>query len=201
MKNDATTELGLAWGNSDPEAAARWVDENVFTENAPAGAASLTSAWVRTDIEAATEWVESLDSDSPARKEAIRALAFHLGEIDPTRGLAWISRLKPEDRNLIIVNFAASWSDSDPQAAANWMRFQSAGIDPRTRDQAASPSSTAGLPTNRKPPTHRTGSTTWQTVNSKRMPRQPSPRAMPRRLPQRRCHGRRASMIHSGSKT
>jgi len=136
MKNDATTELGLAWGNSDPEAAARWVDENIFTENAPAGAASLTSAWVRTDIEAATEWVESLDRDSPARKEAIRALAFHLGEIDPTRGLAWISRLKPEDRNLIIVNFAASWSDSDPQAAANWMRFQSAGIDPRTRDQA-----------------------------------------------------------------
>ncbi|MGI9241468.1 MAG: hypothetical protein ACR2RV_11750 [Verrucomicrobiales bacterium] len=136
MKNDATAELGLAWGKSDPQAAAQWVDENIFTENAPAGAASLTSAWARIDIEAATEWVDSLDIDAPARKEAIRALAFHLGEIDPTRGLAWLARLKPEDRNLIIVNFAASWSDSSPQAAANWMRYQSGSIDPRTRDQA-----------------------------------------------------------------
>lgn len=136
MKNDATTELGLAWGASDPEAAARWVDENIFTENAPAGAASLTSAWVKVDAEAATAWVESLDADAPARDEAFKALAFHLGGLDPTRGLAWMSRLKPEDRNLIIVNFAAAWSDSDPQAAADWMRFQSGSIDPRIRDQA-----------------------------------------------------------------
>ena len=110
MKDDATTELGLAWGSSDPEAAARWVDENIFTENAPAGAASLTSAWVKVDVDAATEWVESLDIDAPARDEALKALAFHLGELDATRGLAWLARLKPKDRNLIVVNFAAAWS-------------------------------------------------------------------------------------------
>jgi hypothetical protein len=136
MKDDATTELGLAWGSSDPEAAARWVDENIFTENAPAGAASLTSAWVKVDVDGATEWVESLDIDAPARDEALKALAFHLGELDATRGLAWLARLKPKDRNLIIVNFAAAWSESDPRAAANWIRFQSGSIDPRIRDQA-----------------------------------------------------------------
>jgi hypothetical protein len=136
LKNDATAELGLAWGKRDPRAAAKWVDENIFTENAPAGAASLTSAWVKIDIEAATEWVESLDADAPARSEAIKALAYHLGEIDPQRGKAWIARLKPHDRKLILVNFATSWSTAEPRAAANWLRFQAGGIDSGVRDQA-----------------------------------------------------------------
>ncbi|MFT5108596.1 MAG: hypothetical protein ACI9UA_004240, partial [Pseudoalteromonas tetraodonis] len=137
MKNDATTELGIAWGALDPAAASQWVEENIFTENAPAGAASLTSAWAQNDIEAATTWVASLDADTPARAEAIKALAFHLGGLDPQRGLAWLGRLKPGDRNLIVVNFAAAWSDKDPRSAANWLRYQAGDIDPRTRDQAS----------------------------------------------------------------
>ena len=136
LKNDATAELGLTWGTLDPAATAQWVEENIFTENAPAGAASLTSAWARADFEAATEWIETLDVDSPARKEAMKTLANQLGELDPVRGLSWIGRLDEEDRNLIAVNFAASWSDHDPRAAANWLRFQAGDIDPGTRDLA-----------------------------------------------------------------
>jgi hypothetical protein len=137
LKNDATAELGLAWGKADPAAASRWVDENIFTQNAPAGAASLTSAWARKDIAAASEWVSTLDVDAPARREAIKTLAFHLGELDPQRGLAWIARLKPADRKQILVNFTASWSDRDPAAAASWLRYQAAGFDQVTRDQAS----------------------------------------------------------------
>lgn len=136
LKTDATAELGLAWGKADPEAASRWVDENIFTQNAPAGAASLTSAWAAIDIEAASEWVASLDTDAPARNEAIKALAFKLGELDPQRGRAWLARLDRNDRNLILVNFAASWSDIDPAAAANWLRHQAKGVDQSIRDQA-----------------------------------------------------------------
>ena len=136
MKNDATAELGLAWGHLDPAAAAAWVDENIFTENAPAGAASVTSAWVRNDLEAATEWVASLDVDAPARAKAMRALAYHLAEIDPQRGLAWMARLRPEDRELVAVNFATAWAIKEPRAAADWLRFQASGIDQDKRDQA-----------------------------------------------------------------
>ena len=136
MKDHATAELGLAWGKLDPQAASIWVDENIFTENAPAGASSLVSSWSRSDIEAASEWVASLDVDAPARTKALQALAYHLGELDPKRGLAWLTRLAADDRNLTAVNFAASWADSDPRAAADWLRYQSADIDPKIRDQA-----------------------------------------------------------------
>ena len=136
MKDHATAELGLAWGKSDPTAAAAWVEENIFTENAPAGASSLVSSWSRSDLEAAGEWVDSLDPDAPARADALTALAYHLGELDPQRGLTWFSRLAEEDRNLIAVNFVASWATIDPQAAADWLRFQAVDINPRTRDQA-----------------------------------------------------------------
>ena len=136
LKNDATAELGLAWGKSDPAATARWVDENIFTLNAPAGAASLTSAWAKSDIESASEWVAGLDTDAPARREAIRALAYKLGELDPQRGISWLSRLTPQDRKLILVNFTASWSDHDPAAAASWLRYQAKGVDQQIRDQA-----------------------------------------------------------------
>ena len=136
LKNDATAELGLAWGSVDPESAASWVEENIFTQNAPAGAASLTSAWARTDLESVTEWIESLDPDVPARQDAAKALAYHLGELDPERGKAWLSRLKEKDRNRVAVNFATSWSDHDPRAAADWLRFQAREISAAVRDQA-----------------------------------------------------------------
>ena len=136
LKNDATTELALAWAALDPESASAWVEENIFTENAPAGASSVASTWAKVDIEAASDWVASLDPDAPARANAMNALAFQLGASAPQRGLAWISRLKPEDRNLIAVNFAASWANDAPRAAANWLRFQASGVDARIRDQA-----------------------------------------------------------------
>ncbi len=136
LKNDATTELGIAWTKLDPDSASRWVEENIFTENAPAGAASVASVWAKSDVEAASDWVDSLDPDAPARRDAMNALAFQLGASEPLHGLTWISRLKPDDRNLIAVNFAASWAHDAPRAAADWLRFQASGVDSRVREQA-----------------------------------------------------------------
>jgi len=134
LKTDATAELGLSWGTADPESAARWVEENIFTENAPAGAASLTSVWARSDPDSAAEWVASLDTETPARREAIKALAEKLGALDSQRGLAWLGQLSSQDRNLVALQFVTSWSSIDPEAAANWLRSGSANLNAKTRD-------------------------------------------------------------------
>lgn len=149
--NDRTTGFSKAltiWGEMDPIAAARFVDQLSADENVGPHVASLAGAWATQAPAQAAAWVAS-HPEGPGKNAGMSTVMWNWTMRDPEAASQWLAQ-QPSgaSKDEGINGLASAAFDTDPAAALNWaseivnpaLRTQSVELGLRTwlyRDPAA----------------------------------------------------------------
>lgn len=103
------------WGDSDPEAAARWVESLPDDAAAKPATLGLVGSWVRYDQDAALSWAASL-SNGPIRDAAAARLSVSLAGRHPDEAWQWANSVSdPAALNKAIVELDRRWQYDAPE--------------------------------------------------------------------------------------
>ena len=107
------------WAETDPHAAAAWV-EDASPEDMAAAFFNVASAWAGTLPEQALDWVDSLPED--VQLAATRAVFFGAARKSPDAASVLLGRIGDPERRLEAGQMlVAQWVGSAPQDARRWI--------------------------------------------------------------------------------
>jgi hypothetical protein len=132
QRNMALLDLGLAWGRTDPGAAANFCLNHPDAWQREHTLMHLISHWGTRDAAAMQAWATANLQGPHGEKIAERALGA-LAESNFSAARAFYQGLAPEARNALAPTFATGWANDDPAAAAAWA---TSIAEPRKRDEA-----------------------------------------------------------------
>jgi hypothetical protein len=112
--------VGVAWMETNPTAASRWV-ETLPDEDRNAIAGAVSTSWARNDPEAAARWISSLTGEM--RDAAISGYTSSIAPTDPANALTWALNISNDrQRNKIAASIAATWLARQPDQARSWIQ-------------------------------------------------------------------------------
>lgn len=108
------------YADTDPAAAAAWVQQQAGTDHLPQDAAAVVGAWSRRDPAAAARWVAALPA-GPLQSQAMSHLVYDWTAREPERASAWLREQPPgAARDEAIAMLSLQTTATDPEAAALW---------------------------------------------------------------------------------
>jgi hypothetical protein len=123
LSNLTAGSVSYGWATVDPLGALAWVDEEIKKD--PSAESAFKPAivgWCAKDIDAAASYV-CQHLDHPGSIDAIVSVAQVMFQKDQEKALTWMDDLPSGDsKSSAESNFAYSWAQKDPVAAADWAR-------------------------------------------------------------------------------
>ncbi len=117
-------ELGLRlvrrWVESDPKAAAEWVDGGTKGPSRQAAINEVALVWGSRNFPEAAGWVRQL-ADPEERQGGLISLAYEAARSQPLEALKLAMEMSANTfRNDLVTHTASQWAASEPRAAAEW---------------------------------------------------------------------------------
>lgn len=117
-KGSAANSVLNSWANTDPAAAASWVQKE---RPRASYYQSVAQAWVAQDLPAATQWVNTLE-DGPTKDEVVNGVVSRFQNRNPQVALSWIEGISDDSKRVEAYRkLARSWIRNDRIAARSWI--------------------------------------------------------------------------------
>ena len=120
---DVLAEIYRSWAYREPDVAADEALSLTDPDQRRRAVESIASSWANSDPEKAMEWAEGLSGK--ARDQALASVIQATASEDPIKASQQVDRLLSEGTDTLqlasaAASVASSWTESNPQAAANW---------------------------------------------------------------------------------
>jgi len=120
-QNAAMVRYATSWAQSDPQAAASWVNGLADPATRVNAIQDVMSQWAGSDPASAAQWLAMLPTGDIQNKAA-QSFANQAASQYPELAAAALDKItEPEQRNAAIENIARQWLQSDPTSGKAWL--------------------------------------------------------------------------------
>ncbi len=117
---NAMTGALRGWAQTEPQAAAEFIDQLPESERSGRHVAAVTNTWARQDPARAALWLDE-QRESPGKVEAMGHLIWNWTTVDPEAASTWLANQpQTESRDRGIAGLATATFESDPARALSW---------------------------------------------------------------------------------